>query len=115
MCNIIRTGSVNDIHNLESIKTYEEIFVFEKLRSECRLWHNYIKMFNQVKHKKMVHLATWFDSQDLHKIFPEIKVLIGIYLTIPITSVSAERSFSVLKLLETYLRRDNKDYQIWQF
>lgn len=37
-------------------------------------------------------------------VFPNLAVALRIMLTIPITSASAERSFSTLKLIKTYLR-----------
>jgi hypothetical protein len=36
--------------------------------------------------------------------FPNIKVLLQIYATLPVTTATGERSFSTLKLLKTYLR-----------
>ena len=36
--------------------------------------------------------------------YPNIKVLLKIFATLPVTTATTERSFSVLKLLKTYLR-----------
>jgi hypothetical protein len=45
-------------------------------------------------------------------VFKEIFKLIKIYLTIPISSAEAERSFSVLKLLKTWLRTTMEDERL---
>ena len=37
-------------------------------------------------------------------IYPNISVLLRIFATIPVTTATAERSFSALRLLKTYLR-----------
>ena len=44
-----------------------------------------------------------YDSR-LHKVFPNLAVALRIFLTLPVTVASAERSFSKLKLIKTYLR-----------
>ena len=36
--------------------------------------------------------------------FPEVVQLLKIFLTIPVITVTAERTFSVLRCLKTYLR-----------
>ena len=43
-------------------------------------------------------------ESDLQTLYPEVITSIVIFLTIPVTVASAERSFSKLKLIKTYLR-----------
>ncbi|CAJ0947396.1 unnamed protein product, partial [Ranitomeya imitator] len=43
-------------------------------------------------------------ANDMHHAFPNLSTLYGIYLTIPVSSAKAERSFSRLKLIKTHLR-----------
>ena len=41
---------------------------------------------------------------DLKKIFSELYILLRLYLTVPLSNASAERSFSALRRVKTYLR-----------
>ena len=43
-------------------------------------------------------------NSDVHKMLPEIKKLIKLLLVVPSSTASAERSFSMLRRLKTYLR-----------
>ena len=43
-------------------------------------------------------------TRDTHKFFPELLKVLKILATMPVTSCEAERSFSTLKRLKTYLR-----------
>ena len=45
----------------------------------------------------------YLNDKNLVHVFPNIVTLIRIYLTIPASSASAERSFSRLKLIQSYL------------
>ena len=49
-------------------------------------------------------IAELMINQDLIKDYPQMEILMRIYLDIPATSVSAERAFSVLKRIKTWLR-----------
>ena len=43
-------------------------------------------------------------ANDLHEAYPNVATLYRIFLTVPISSAQAERTFSRLKLIKTYLR-----------
>ncbi|CAF0797609.1 unnamed protein product [Rotaria sordida] len=60
-----------------------------------------------MKRKEQVSLPdTTIDAyvQCAEAFYPNIKVLLQIFSTLPVTTASTERTFSVLKLLKTYLR-----------
>ena len=44
--------------------------------------------------------------------FPELQKLLSLFLTLPVTVASAERSFSKLKLIKTYLRSKMKQARL---
>ena len=46
----------------------------------------------------------WLSACGLCELFPNVCISLGIFLTIPATVESAERSFSKLKLVKNYLR-----------
>jgi hypothetical protein len=58
------------------------------------------------KRKPLLISATAIHSyNECNEIFyPNIKTLLKIYSTLPVTTASTERTFSVLKLIKTYLR-----------
>ena len=60
----------------------------------------------------MNKLIDHFVENSLKSMYEEIFKLLKIYLTIPISSAEAERAFSVLKLLKTWLRTTMEDERI---
>lgn len=70
-----------------------------KLRNELHTLYN-----NRLLHKPPAELLQFLIKDDLQGTLSEIYRLLQLMLTIPTTSVSAERSFSCLKRIQTYLR-----------
>ena len=50
-----------------------------------------------------------FEDKNLDLDFKNIEMLLIVYLTIPLTSCVAERSFSAMKRIKTYLRNKMSD------
>ena len=67
------------------------------------LFSNWFEGSNDVP-KKLPELLTFVTANDLNQAFPNVCTLLGIFATIPVSSASAERSFSRLKLIKSYLR-----------
>lgn len=61
----------------------------------------------EIRNKNSIHdLAKYFmdENQCILSSVPDVYSLFQLFLTLPVTSASAERSFSKLKLIKTYLR-----------
>lgn len=65
-----------------------------------------IKNFPDLPSKTMslLELITFMDDKDLLEIYPNFWTALRIALTLPVTVAQAERSFSKLKLIKSYLR-----------
>ncbi|CAF1107795.1 unnamed protein product [Brachionus calyciflorus] len=100
----------NDL-TLDSIRKnlaiYKDIINFESLLSEMKVWINF-KNSNQnelkLSYSNISSLKDIFVERKFFSLLPNISKLLQIYLTVPISSASAERSFSCLKRLKTWLR-----------
>ena len=45
-----------------------------------------------------------FKEKRLSQVFPNLFIILAIFCAIPVTSASAERSFSILKLIKLWIR-----------
>ncbi len=65
-----------------------------------------IKNFPQLPSKTMslLEIFTFMHDKDLLEIYPNFWTALRIALTLPVTVAQAERSFSKLKLIKSYLR-----------
>lgn len=79
------------------------IFFSDLLRAEIDLW---INKWKEIKNETTVLPETALDTLHLCKkeIFPNIYTLLQIISIMPVSVASAERSFSTLKRLKTWLR-----------
>ena len=81
---------------IDSQKLFREFDLFYTIKSSLNL-DNFEKLYSYLKLKQ--------DFRESFKTgFPNILVLLKIYLTSPIASVTSERGFSCLKRIKTYLR-----------
>jgi hypothetical protein len=79
--------SCGDSKDIEAVDLYTELILFRSLVEE-----------------NMTALQALEVTKKARSCFPNISIALRIILTIPVTSASAERSFSKLKLIKTYLR-----------
>lgn len=68
----------------------------------CQLYN--IHLINFIKN--IYKLLDYLRETDLTTVLPQVTKLCELALTIPATSASAERSFSALKRIKTYLRNN---------
>lgn len=53
---------------------------------------------------KACEILTFLIANDMHVVFPNVSTLYKLFMTLPVSSATAERSFSRLKLIKSYLR-----------
>jgi len=84
---------------LDTAQTYEADLhhSIEELRGKLNLWKQFWKNKSEKADSSM-------EAFKYASMFPNIKCLSTILSVIPITTASAERSFSSLKRIKTYLR-----------
>lgn len=103
---IIKGYSKNeDFERLKNLDYYNNLINFESLRKELISWKFCLDKFkDKTNLDSIVSIADLFVKEQLSKDYPQVKALMRIYLAIPSTSVAAERAFSVLKRIKTWLR-----------
>ena len=81
------------------------------LENELKELPTYIKLYNaqsQVKIKHVTMVSTVCDilnwNQSYKECLPNVHKLLQLYLTIPFSSATAERTFSVMRRVKTWLR-----------
>jgi hypothetical protein len=72
-----------------------------ELNAEIKLWISYWKSIDLDKRPKRVIEAFWYCYDT--KFYPNIQVLLHLLSISPLTSNTAERSFSTLRRMKTYL------------
>ncbi len=80
--------------------TYGSFFNIQALKSELTV----VYASAELESKPVFDMIKKIIELDLQRCFPEVYRLCQLILTIPSTSASAERSFSALKRIKTYLR-----------
>lgn len=94
---------------MNSLKeAYGEYFDFALLHSELSIVYSSAEF-----HKASIHeLWLYLKSTDLSDSLSQITKLASLILTIPATSAGAERSFSALKRIKTYLRNSQSQNRL---
>lgn len=95
---------------LTSLKeNYSKFFDFAKLRSELIVVYNDKDFSNQ----SVWQISRYIIDNNLSSCFSQLYKLCVLFLTISPTSVSAERSFSALRRIKTYLRSTLSDEKLY--
>ena len=92
------------------VKMYERDVDMQKLKLQLQLLQDAIKSvpLDGIRIREVTRIQTICDvfnkESSLKKFLTEIHKLLKLYLMIPVTTASSERSFSALKHVKTYLR-----------
>ncbi|XP_063800287.1 52 kDa repressor of the inhibitor of the protein kinase-like [Pseudophryne corroboree] len=91
-------SDTSDADILEAAKKYESDLpsTVQVLEGELKLWREFWAM-------KSEKVDTAMEAYKLASMFPNIRTLLIILCVIPVTTATAERSFSSLKRIKTYL------------
>lgn len=91
---------------------------FNDLKDCITLYDNYLPSISTIKEEFELYKRKWLHEAPADRpnnaidafvqcngiFFPNIKVILQIYATLPVTTATGERSFSTLKLMKSYLR-----------
>ena len=90
--------------DLSKIRVYQKYLDFDRLIYDLEAFTVY-KINNQsISWKNFNILVKYFSKNNLKSFFPEVHKAMKLYLSVPVGSTTAERSFSCLKILKNYLR-----------
>ena len=82
------------------------------LQSEVHTWYMKWQRQEEAHGKQSLPTTLFFTLRHASSLFPNIKVLLLILFSLPVTSCSAERSFSGLKRIKTALRLTMKNERL---
>ncbi|XP_008178902.1 52 kDa repressor of the inhibitor of the protein kinase-like [Acyrthosiphon pisum] len=80
---------------------------FDRVKSETILWNRYLTDSNK-QYNSVIQILNECNPD----LFPNIYKLLQILITLPITSCEAERSFSTLKRIKSYLRNSTSERRL---
>lgn len=97
-------GTAPDIP--DSLKGFSEDLDLVALKKQLAFLPSFLSASEHQQPIQSIHTLcnALLKSEISLKMFEEVKKLLHIYLTIPVTTSTAERSFSTLRRLKTYLR-----------
>lgn len=97
------TDSVDKLNDLAQF--YSDDVDVDNITDEYRSFRDIYKgLFPEGGQLTTGQILSFLVANDMHRAFPNLATLYRIYLTIPISSAQAERTFSRLKLIKSYLR-----------
>ena len=76
------------------LEIYKDDIKSDELDAEMDLWYIFKAKNNLIT---MLEIKNKFVEKELVSVFPNLFILLTIFLTVPVTSAQSERSFYVLK------------------
>lgn len=111
---LLRAANKEDLTNdqlFDSLCTVADVIDIEELKNELQEIPVHIKLYNQettVPLKKITKVSTICDvlnqKQSSKETLPETHKLLCLYHTVPLGSATAERSFSAMRRIKSWLR-----------
>jgi len=95
--NIISIQNLSKLYNVD----VDEVDIEVEYRSFCLVHH---QVYDEVEPLKLNEVLKFMISRVMVSSYPNSYTLYKIFYTLPVSSATAERSFSRLKLLKTYIR-----------
>jgi len=94
---------------LPAVETYQDYIddSHDKLRAEFELWQ---QRWQTATNRPKTALDAYRACNA--SLYPNVSVLLQLLVTLPVTTATAERSFSTLKRLKTYLRSSMSDERL---
>jgi hypothetical protein len=91
--------------SLQNVITFCQSDIDERrLRNELKVYYSFVKQhISAIPRDPIVQLAQLLIQSGL-SVFPQVAQLLRLYFLVPVSSCSAERSFSCLRRLKTWLR-----------
>lgn len=75
----------------------------ERFSNECQHFRNYLLRIEQIP-LTVLEMSMLLKEKNISDLFPYIDIVTRIFLCLPASNCSAERSFSTLKIIKNYLR-----------
>lgn len=105
--------SLQNIKKLKDLQIYYEDKCSEAiLQGEYRLWYSHCKNLNLSKDAEVLEILDNCNKKYEKKYFPNIHYLLKVLATIPVTTCSAERSFSTMKRVKNPRRNKLGDAKL---
>ena len=105
MHKVITCDSTADLDSFfKDLTLYKDDIDLDGLKNEVSTYITYKATRKEIKWEKLNHLRREFVKLNLKSIFKNIYKALLIYLAIPVSSNDAERAFSCLRRLKTWLR-----------
>ena len=114
LINLGKKNSMIEPKSMEAVMTLYKNDIGIELVSECSQFQHYLNMvtFNQNNSITAAEMLKLIFKESLIDIFPNLYTILKIYLTIPITSCEAERSFSKMAYIKNKYRSNMTDERL---
>ena len=103
---LIDAANGKEVQNPPAVtECYRNDLDFDRLSQQLRSLHDLCSHYRKVTNVDSITQAlVESDNRAIRAMLSEVRKLLQLYLTVPVTSSTSERSFSALRQIKTYLR-----------